>query len=166
MKNFLFCAITLFTLATTAYAQPSGGIWIGSRDASATAKAVHAAVEQIYGAFISGEYEKGWAGYTEEATEIDPGGNMTIGKKALREGWDGFMKMADETPKFKYSNVQVRLLTSDVALAVWDSEADIKIKGQQVGGKAKGMAVLHKIGGQWKMEFDQITPMMPMPGGN
>lgn len=158
-----FFAFALLVFCSTAYAQPSGGIWAGSRSSNPNANAVHAAIDNIYGAFIAGDYEKGWAGYTEEATEVDPGGNMTIGKKALREAWDGFMKMADEAPKFKYSNVQVRLLTADVALAVWDSEADIKIQGQQMGGKTKGMAVLRKIGGQWKLEFDQLTPMIGMP---
>lgn len=172
MKNILFnrqslCAF--FTLAMlfitfSAFAQPSGGIWIGSRSASGEAQAVHAAIEKAYSSFLPGaNQETGWAIYTDDATEIDPGGNMTVGKKALREGWDAFMKMADAPPTFKYENVQVRMLTADVALAVWDSEADIKVQGQQLGGKTRGSAVLHKVKGQWKLEFDQITPVFSMP---
>ncbi|MDO8366097.1 MAG: hypothetical protein Q7T20_04805 [Saprospiraceae bacterium] len=99
-------------------AKAGGLIWIGSRSTNPNAKAVHAAIDNIYGAFISDNYEKGWAGYTEKAAEIDPAGNSTFGKKALREGWDGFMKVADEAPKLKYENVQVRMLSNDIGLAV------------------------------------------------
>jgi uncharacterized protein (TIGR02246 family) len=165
MKNILFSAIALLMFCFQVNAQTAvGAIWTGSRSATGEAKAVHAAIAQGYDAFIAGDLEKGFAIYTDDAVEIDPGGNMTIGKKAMQEGWEAFSKMADEAPKFSYSNVQVRLLTADVALAVWDSEADIKIGGQQVGGKTKGSAVLRKIKGEWKLEFDQLTPIMPMPG--
>ena len=41
--------------------------------------------------------------------------------------------------------------------------ADIKIGGHQVGGKSTGMAVVRKINGQWKLEFDSITPQLGMP---
>ncbi|MFN0214402.1 MAG: YybH family protein [Saprospiraceae bacterium] len=164
MKNFIFSAFALFAFSLNAYAQPSGGIWTGSRSATGEAKAVHAAISSAYDAFMpGGNLEVGWAIYSDDAAEIDPGGNITFGKKALREGWDGFMKVADEAPKFKYENVLVRMLTNDVALAVWDAEADIKIQGQQLGGKTKGSAVLRKVNGQWKLEFDQITSVIPMP---
>lgn len=160
--NFLaFCAFAL--LAQTLQAQAGGLIWIGSRSTNANANAVHAAITEAYDAFSTGNNEKGWAAYTDEAAEIGPDGSITFGKKNLRDGWDAFMKVADEAPKFKYENVQVRMLTNDVALAVWDAEADIKVGGQQLGGKTKGMAVLRKIKGGWKLEFDSITPMMPMP---
>ena len=52
----------------------------------------------------------------------------------------------------------------DVAILVWDSSADIKIKGQQVGGKTKGMALAHRTAGKWLIEFDSITPVISMPG--
>lgn len=164
MKNLIFSAIAFFAFTCSAFAQPVGGIWMGSRSATGEAKAVHTALQKGFDAFTAGgNTEAGWSLYSEDATEVDPGGNITFGKKALREGWDAFMKMADETPKFKYENVLVRMLTADVALAVWDSEADIKIQGQQLGGKTKGSAVLRKVNGTWKLEFDQITPMLGMP---
>ena len=162
MKNSIF-TLALLAFCIQLNAQSGGALWVGSRSANANANAVHASITDIYGAFISGDDEKGWAGYTEEATEIGPDGSITFGKKALHDGWDAFMKVADEAPKFKYENVQVRMLSNDVALAVWDSEADIKIGGQQMGGKTKGMAVLRKIKGVWKIEFDSITPMVGMP---
>ncbi|MDO8366100.1 MAG: nuclear transport factor 2 family protein [Saprospiraceae bacterium] len=163
MKNFLFSTIVLLAVCFQLNAQTAGAFWSGSRSGNAQTNAVHAAITEAYDAFSTGNDEIGWAAYTEEATEIDPAGNVTFGKKNLREGWDAFMKVADEAPKFKYENVQVRMLTKDVALAVWDSEADIKVGGQQMGGKTKGMAVLRKIKGVWKIEFDSITPIVPMP---
>lgn len=163
MKTIILSAITLLTFCFQSNAQPGGSIWIGSKSANPNANAVHAFIADAYGAFIAGNDEKSWAAYTDDATEIDPTGNITFGKKALREGWDAFMKVADEKPKFKYENVQVRMLSNDIAIAVWDSEADIKVGGQQVGGKSKGMAVVRKINGQWKIEFDSITPMLGMP---
>lgn len=163
MKNILFSTLTILAFCFQLNAQSQGALWMGSRSATGEAKAVHAAIAQSYDAFIAGDVEKGFAVYTDDAVEIDPGGNITFGKKALLEGWEAFSKMADEAPKFKYENVQVRILTNDVALAVWDSEADIKIGGQQLGGKTKGMAVMRKINGAWKLEFDSITPIMPMP---
>lgn len=169
MTNLIKSFAMLFVLSFAAQmnAQSGGLLWVGSHSSNADANAVHAFISSSYDAFSAGDDEKGWAAYTEDAAEIDPAGNITFGKKALREGWDAFMKMADEAPKFKYENVQVRMLTKDVALAVWDSEADIKIGGQQMGGKAKGMAVLHQINGQWKIELDALTPIMTMPeGGN
>jgi Ketosteroid isomerase homolog len=162
MKNVL-STLALFAFCFQMNAQSAGALWAGSRSSNANANAVHAAITAAYDAFSMGNDEKGWAAYTEEAAEIDPTGNITFGKKALREGWDAFMKVADEAPKFKYENVLVRMLSNDVALAVWDSEADIKVGGQQVGGKSKGMAVLRKINGAWKLEFDSITPIMQMP---
>ena len=113
--------------------------------------------------FESGNSDQMWASYTDNASEISPDGSLTNGKKALRENWDAFMKMADEKPAFKYDGESVRFVTPDVALVTWDSEADIKIGGQQVGGKTKGMAVVHKINGQWLIEFDSLTPVMAMP---
>ena len=162
MKNTIFSTIVLFLFALQLNAQTQGALWMGSRSGNAQANAVHAAITTAYDAFIAGD-AKGWDLYTNEVAEIDPTGNITFGKKAMLEGFNEFMKMADETPKFSYSNVLVRMLTNDVALAVWDSEADIKIGGQQVGGKTKDMAVLRKINGAWKLEFDSLTPMLGMP---
>lgn len=165
MKNAVKSLILLIfvSIAAQMSAQTSGVLWVGSRSGNANANAVHQAIVEIYDAFANGDDKKGWAGYTEEAAEIDPIGHITFGKKALRESWEGFMAIVDEQPKFSYDNVLVRMLTNDVALAVFDSAADIKVGGQQLGGNTKGMAVLRKINGQWKLEFDSITPIVPMP---
>lgn len=165
MKTIVFFSLSLFT-AFCSFAQSGGVLWMGSRSGNAQANEVHAAIRTGYEAFIAGDAATAWNTYSQDVAEIDPGGNITYGLKAIREGFDAFMKMADETPKFTYSNVLVRMLTNDVAIAVWESEADIKIGGQQVGGKTRDMAVLRKINGQWKIEFDSLTPVLPPPSGN
>ncbi len=118
---------------------------------------------EVCNAFTNGQDAKGWGYYTETATEIGPDGNITSGKAALKASWDGFMKMVDSRPTFTYANPAVQVLSPNVAVVTFDSEADIKIKGQQVGGKTKGIAVVHKINGKWYIEADAITPVMPMP---
>jgi len=155
MKNILFDALLILAFGFVAS--------VADAQTAADETAVKTFWKDTWTAFDSGDSEKMWAAYTENAAEIGPDGSLTSGKKALRENWDAFMKMADATPKFSYSNPSVRFVTADVAIITWDSEADIKIGGQQVGGKTKGMAVLHKINGKWMIEFDSLTPVMAPP---
>lgn len=120
----------------------------------------------VYTAYESGNNDAMWAFYTEKAAEITPDGRLTAGKAGLKTGWDEFMKMVDSKPTFTYKLTSWRLVTPDVAILTWDSTADIKIQGQQVGGPSTDMAVLHKINGKWMIEFDSMTPVMQMPAGN
>jgi len=119
--------------------------------------------KDVWTAYDSGNDDKMFAYYTENACEINPGGIITCGKKALIDSWNQFMKMVDTRPKFSFSDPSVRFITPEVGIISWDSGADIKIKGQQIGGKTKGMAVVHKINGKWLIEFDSLTPVMQMP---
>lgn len=116
----------------------------------------------VYEAYNAGDYDKGFTYYTENAVEIGPGGNLTDGVKAMKESWAAFQKMMDSTPKFTYDNLNVRLITSDVAILHWDQEADIKMGGQQYGGPAKALAVMKKVNGQWVIEADVLVPVVPM----
>lgn len=101
--------------------------------------------------------------YTKDACEIDPGGILICGMDNLIGNWKEMMKMVDEKPKFTYKYLSYRLITADVAIMFFDSNADVKIKGQQVGGPVKGAAVLRLVNGNWLVEFDSITPIVPMP---
>ena len=121
---------------------------------------------EIWEAYQAGDTEKMWAAYTDEAGEIDPSGTLVVGKENLRASWDAFMEMVDEAPTFTYENPVVRMLTKDVAIITWDSSADIKMGGQQLGGKTKGIAVVRNIKGNWFIEFDSLTPVLPMPGSD
>lgn len=118
--------------------------------------------KKVWQAYESGNDQKMFDFYADNASEITPDGNITNGKKAMIESWKEFMKMVDEKPKFTYENPTIRFISPDIAISTWDSSADIKIKGQQIGGKTKGMAVLHKIKGNWYIEFDSMTPVMQM----
>lgn len=128
--------------------------------------AFEALLKKMYDAYQSGDDDAMWAYYTGQASEITPDGRLTSGKQALKAGWDEFMKMVDEKPVFTFKLTSWRLITPEVALITWDSNADVKIQGQQVGGPSVCVAVLHKIDGEWKIEFDSMTPVMQMPAGN
>lgn len=165
LKSIFFFAFIIVSLQSNA--QPGGAIWIGSKTPKnlANSEAINLLKmwKSTWDAYQAGDNKKMWAAYTNDAAEISPDGNITYGKKALKTSWEAFMKMTDKAPSFTYGDPQVRMLTNDIALIVWDSSADIQMGGQQVGGKTKGMAVVRKIKGQWFIEFDSLTPVIPMP---
>ena len=169
MNHLLKTMAILIALSYTSYvhAQPGGGIWMGSKPTkglvNTNATAIHKMWKDTWDAYQAGDNKKMWAAYTNDAAEISPDGNITYGKKALKASWEAFMKMTDKAPSFTYGDPQVRMLTNDIALIVWDSSADIQMGGKQLGGKTKGMAVVRKIKGQWLIEFDSLTPVIPMP---
>jgi hypothetical protein len=101
--------------------------------------------------------------YGRMAGEINPDGAMVQGIKALEPAWKAFDAMLDERPTFKYQLTSSRMITPEVAIITWNSEDDIMIKGQQVGGKIIGMAVLKKKNNSWTIEFDTITRVVPPP---
>ena len=155
MKNIFFT--TLFLSVFTLFAQTANA------QTAADEAAIKTMWKETWEAYDAGNLEKMWAAYTDGAAEIGPDGSLTTGKKAMREGYEAFMKMVDAPPKFTYESPAVRVLTPEFAILTWDSSADIKIGGQQVGGKTKGMALVRKIKRQWKIEFDALTPVMEMP---
>lgn len=156
MKSFIFGAFTFFSILF--FAQNAA-----AQDNQATFETYLA---KVYDAYQSGNDDAMWAFYTDNATEISPDGMVTSGKQNLKAGWEQFMKMVDSRPTFTYKLNSWRLITPEVAIITWDSTADIKIQGQQVGGPSTSSALLHKINGQWKIEFDSMTPVLQMPSGN
>ncbi|MEZ4959846.1 MAG: nuclear transport factor 2 family protein [Saprospiraceae bacterium] len=157
MKTFFFSAATFF--ATLFFVQ-------NAQAQKADQATFEAFLKQVYVAYQSGDDNAMWAFYTDAASEIAPDGMLSSGKEALKASWDQFMKMTDGRPSFTYKLTSWRSISPDVALVTWDSNADIKVQGQQVGGPSSCVAVLHKINGKWKIEFDGMTPVMQMPSGN
>ncbi len=156
MKTFIFGAFTFFSIffiTQNAAAQ----------DNQATFEAF---LKKVYDSYQSGNNDAMWSFYTDNSAEITPDGRFTSGKQALKAGWDEFMGMVDGKPSFTYKLSSWRLITPDVALVTWDSTADIKVQGQQMGGPSTCVAVLRKIKGEWKIEFDGMTPVIQMPSGN
>jgi ketosteroid isomerase-like protein len=142
MKTFIFGAISFF--ATILFVQNAS-----AQDNQATFESF---LKKVYDAYQSGNDGAMWDFYTDNAAEITPDGRLISGKQTLKAGWDEFMKMTDSRPTFTYKLTSWRLITPEVALVTWDSTADIKIQGQQIGGPSICVAVLHKIKGEWKIE--------------
>ena len=158
MKNILFHS--LLTLALGFFAATLAAQSTGTTKDEAMFKAY---LKEVYDAYEKSDAQSMFSYYTENAAEIGPDGSLTAGKKALQESWATFEKIMDAKPTFTYSLTSYRYITPDVALITWDSDADIKIGGQQVGGKATAMAVLRKEKGRWLIEFDSLTPVMAAP---
>ncbi|MBK8504773.1 MAG: nuclear transport factor 2 family protein [Saprospiraceae bacterium] len=129
-------------------------------------KTFEAYLSKVFNAYESSDVNAMWQYYTENASEITPDGRLSVGKESLKASWEEFMKMVDSRPKFSYKLTSWRLITPEVALLTWDSNADIKVQGQQMGGPSTCVAVLHKIDDNWQIEFDGMVPIMPMPAGN
>ena len=155
MKNFLFnlmlcCAFALTTQIMTA-------------QTPADETAVKSFWKEVWQAYESGDINKVMAYYTDNAQEISPDGSLASGKKTLIDNWNTFMKMLDGKPSFQTSEPTIRFITPDVVLIISDTEADLKMGGQQIGGKTKDTVLLHKINGRWYVEFDSMTPVIEMP---
>ncbi|MBK9723014.1 MAG: nuclear transport factor 2 family protein [Saprospiraceae bacterium] len=120
-------------------------------------------LKEIYTAYENKDYKALKNYYDRSAAEINPDGSMVQGIKNLEAAWKAFDGMVDEKPIFTYKLTSSRMVTPDVAIVTWDSDAQMKIKGQDMGGKAIGMAVLKKKNNSWTIHFDSMTPVMPMP---
>ena len=127
------------------------------------AETVKAFLKTVYTAYEKGNIEEMFSYYTQDAAEIGPDGSLTSGLAALKTSWAAFEKMMDAKPKFTYNLTSSRMISPDVAIITWDSDADIKVGGQQIGGKTTCFAVLVKKGTRWMIEFDGMTPVIPMP---
>ena len=119
----------------------------------------------VWQAYEKGDEAKMWAAYAENACEIYPDGSSMCGLKDIKAGYEQFKGMLEGAPSWSYTVPTVQFIEPNVALLVADITSDIKLKGgQQIGGKAKFAAIVHKVNGQWQIVFDSQTPVMQMPG--
>lgn len=125
--------------------------------------AIKTMLKECFNAFADGNNDKGFTYYTENAWEITPDGSLAMGKQTIKAGYDAFVKMIEGKPQFTLNNIEVRFIKSDVAIVALDYVTDIKINGQQIGGKSKGLAVVTKANGKWLLDADAATPVMQMP---
>ena len=159
MKNILFSILTLFSM--NLFLQTSAA-------QSAAPKTDEAAVlkmwDEVWQAYQTNNEEKMWSFYADNACEVYPDGSMICGKKAIREGYEAFKTMLDGIPSWTMTKPTVRFIEPNVVLLTSDVTSDIKLKGgQQIGGKSTFMTLVHKINGQWLIEFDSQTPVISMP---
>lgn len=157
MKNLMFSTLTLLFVSLFTF----------NANAQTTSKEEASLLKKwdaVWQAYETGNEAAMWAFYADNACEIYPDGSSICGVKAIREGYEMFKSMMEGAPSWKMSTPTVTFIGSDVALLMSDVTADIKLKGgQQVGGKSKFAAVLHKIKGEWLIVFDSQTPVIPMP---
>lgn len=160
MKNILICTLTLFCASlftSNAHAQ----------NAANDEAAVRAMWNTVWKAYETNDEAKMWSYYAPDACEVYPDGSSVCGLKAIKEGYEAFKGMLEGTPTWTASAPTVQFLEPNVALLLSDVSSDIKLKGgQQIGGKAKFAAIIHKVKGQWLIVFDSQTPVMQMPAGN
>lgn len=101
--------------------------------------------------------------YVADAQEIGPDGSLVSGTAALKTNWEGLVKMLDKKPVFTHKLLSARQIRPDVAIITFEQDAEMQIGGQQIGGKTICMAVLSKKDNRWLIEFDSMTPVVPMP---
>lgn len=155
MKNIFFNALLTLALgffATTATAQNA-----------ADEAAVKTFWKDVWKLYESGNIDEVMKIYTDNASSITPDGRLQSGKAAMKADWENFLKVVDSAPKFSYEEPSIRVITADVAIVNYSTQADIKVGGQQVGGKMLGIAVLHKVNDKWMIESDSMTPVIEMP---
>ena len=156
MKNIVFTALALLfvSLFSTSNANAQ----------TAAEAAVLKMWDEVWQSYEKNDEAKMWSFYTETACEIYPDGNAACGLKDIKAGYEQFKTMMEGTPSWTMTKPTVRFIGSDVALLMSDVTSDIKLKGgQQIGGKSKFAAIVHKVNGKWLIEFDSQTPLMQMP---
>lgn len=137
-----------------------------SAQTAADEAAVKAFWKEVWRLYENGSAEEVLNIYADNATSITPDGRLQMGKAAMRADWEAFKQMTDAPPKFSYEEPVIRVISPGLAIVNYATQADIRVGGQQVGGKMLGIAVLHKVNGKWRIEADSMTPVMEMPGGN
>ncbi len=154
MKKQLFALLSLFF---------AGFITLQAQSAGDEA-AVLTMWDNVWHSYEANDEAKMWDFYSASAIEIYPDGSQANGKETIRAGYEAFKGMLEGTPSWSYARPDVRFIEPSVALLIADITSDIKLKGgQQIGGKMKFVALVHKVNGQWLIEFDSQTPIMQMP---
>lgn len=155
MKNIFFSALTLLFVSLFS---------INANAQKNDEAAVLKMWDAVWQAYESGDEAKMWSFYADNACEIYPDGSSICGAKAIREGYEQFKGMMEGKPSWTMTKPTVTFLGADVALLISEVVADIKLKGgQQIGGKSKFAAIIHKVNGNWLIAFDSQTPVMQMP---
>lgn len=121
--------------------------------------------DDVWQTYESGNDAQMWAFYAPNACEVYPDGSMLCGVETMKAGYEAFKGMLDGKPSWTFTKPTVRFIEPTVAFLSADITSDIKLKGgQQIGGKAKFVTVVHKVNGRWLIEFDSQTPVLQMDG--
>ncbi len=121
--------------------------------------------DAVWAAYEKGDEATMWAAYADDACEVYPDGSSACGLAAIKAGFAEFGKMLDAKPSWKYTRPTVKFLDPNVALLISEVTSDIRMGGQQIGGKTKFVAILKKSGDRWLIAYDGQTPVLPPPPG-
>ena len=120
---------------------------------------------EVYGAYERGGFEGIRPYYAPECVEISPDGSVANGLAAIEANYNAFAAMMDAPPVFRYKLTSWRMVTPELAFLTWDTDDEIRIKGQVIKGNHTCSGLLRKSDKTWLIEFSQLTPKTPMPGG-
>lgn len=156
MKKNLSAAvmtIMMFGIANLAYAQNQK-----------SEEALLKMWKDVWTAYQSNNESAMWSFYSATATEVYPDGSILVGKEAIKKGYEEFKTMIEGTPVWTSSTPTITFIEPTVAMLIADIDSDIKLKGgQQIGGKAKFITLVHKVNGKWLIEMDTQVPVISMP---
>jgi uncharacterized protein (TIGR02246 family) len=137
--------------------------WASAPAVGSDAQAVEQVIAGLFQSFNAGDLDKVDACYSGQAAVIMTDGSSSFEKGDAFEVLKQTMKMLDELPKYKYWNLQVRMLGADTALAVYDSEGSFKYQGATTVARVKATDVLRRVNGKWLIELEQMTPVAAPP---
>lgn len=120
--------------------------------------------ENAWNGYKQGNEAAMWAAYADNACEVYPDGSSICGLANIKAGYAQFSGMLESQPSWSYSTPEVHFIDANNAIMFSDIVSDMKLKGgQQIGGKTKFVAVMHKQNGKWQIVLDTQTPVMQMP---
>lgn len=156
MKRFKNLAIALFLLlaACTLNAQ-----------SAADEQSIRAFIDQSEKIMYTADVDQTVAMYGDEAMMVVYNGQKVVGKAAIKEFYTAWYQYEKPQPgSFNMQISNIRFLNANLALVLMDTAGKSVVNGQTIEWKAEATLLLSRKNGQWKVELDQATPIMPAQG--
>lgn len=157
MKNSFFKLLPLFAFvafAQTTFSQTAA-------DEQALRSLMNKAIDDYY----AGDADKLAAYYAVNAIMVVYTGQKINGRAAIREAVAEGFKIEKPTPaNFKFTLDSVRFLNGNTAIVVADLKGVSQIEGKSFEWSGVSTSLWSRSGGQWLIELDSNTPVMPVPG--
>lgn len=160
MKKTVLIAGLLWAASLQIQAQTA--VWHDANSGNPEAQAIHRMWADLYAAYNTPDIDKAMGYYTKESGIIDIGGNLQLSSADAGQGMAEMLKQMDPKPKFYYGNLKTRLLSDGMAIVVYDSW--MEYQGKKLTTVA-ACDLLSKKNGVWRIEFEQMTPVMQASEG-
>lgn len=138
--------------------------WQSGNTVNTEVVAVQQSMTDLFKQLNAGDMDKAKAFYTGQSAILGIDGSISFDINGVTDAWKSQLKMLDELPKFSCENLQVRMLSNEIALVVYSVELRFKYQGNVTISKANATDVLHKVRGKWLIELEQMTPIPPAAG--